>query len=97
MKATKVVVIMWEDPVSSRLHTAVEHLDRLPLVVVQRLDVRSHKLTWDQQDVKEWNHQGQTGSCRTHMFGLEGREEIQTSVPSSNFGFVSPSPEIITW
>ena len=55
MKATKVVVIMWEDPVSSRLHTAVEHLDRLPLVVVQRLDVRSHKLTWDQRDVKEWN------------------------------------------
>ena len=77
MKATKVVVIMWEDPVSSRLHTAVEHLDRLPLVVVQRLDVRSHKLTWDQQDVKEWNQQGQT-ELRTHMFGLEGREEIQT-------------------
>ena len=78
MKATKVVVIMWEDPVSGRLHTAVEHLDRLPLVVVQRLDVSSHKLTWDQQDVKEWNQQGQTGSCITHMFGLEGREEIQT-------------------
>ena len=95
MKATKVVVIMWEDPVSSRLHTAVEHLDRLPLVVVQRLDVRSHKLTWDQQDVKEWNQQGPTGSCRTHMFALGGREEIQTSVPSSNFGFVSPSPDII--
>ena len=54
MKATKVVVIMWEDPVSSRLHTAVEHLDRFPLVVVQRLDVRPHKLTWDQRDVKEW-------------------------------------------
>ena len=96
MKATKVVVIMWEDPVSGRLHTAVEHLDRLPLVVVQRLDVCSHKLTWDQQDVKEWNQQGQT-ELRTHMFGLEGREEIQTSVLSSNFGFVSPSPEIITW
>ena len=95
MKATQVVVIMWEDPVSSRLHTAVEHLDRLPLIVVQRLDVRSHKLTCDQQDVKEWNQQGPTGSCRTHMFGLGGREEIQTSVPSSNFGFVSPSPDII--
>ena len=95
MKATKVVVIMWEGPMSSRLHTAVEHLDRLPLVVVQRLYVRSHKLTCDQQDVKEWNQQGPTGSCRTHMFGLGGREEIQTSVPSSNFGFVSPSPDII--
>ena len=55
MKATKVVVIMWEDPVSCRLDAAIEHLDRLPLVVVQRLDVRSHKLTWDQRDVKEWN------------------------------------------
>ena len=35
---------MWEDPVSCRLDAAIEHLDRLPVVVVQSLDVGSHEL-----------------------------------------------------
>ena len=44
MKTSQVVVIVWKDPVSRGLDAAVEHLDRLPVVVVQRLNVRSHKL-----------------------------------------------------
>ena len=35
METTQVVVIMWEDPVSCRLDAAIEHLDRLPVVVLQ--------------------------------------------------------------
>ena len=35
VKTSQVVVIMWKDPVSCSLDAAVEHLDRLPAVVVQ--------------------------------------------------------------
>ena len=35
VKTSQVVVIMWEDPVSCGLDAAVEHLDRLPVVVLQ--------------------------------------------------------------
>ena len=44
VKTSQIVVIVWEDPISCSLNAAVEHLDRLPVVVVQSLDVGSHKL-----------------------------------------------------
>ena len=34
VKTSQVVVIMWENPVSRGLDAAVQHLDRLPVVVV---------------------------------------------------------------
>ena len=35
VKTSQVVVIMWEHPVSCCLDAAVEHLDRLPVVVLK--------------------------------------------------------------